>query len=248
MLGVLFLAGAAVAAPPSITVSATADGFIAEAEAFDVRHQSQVDAEIERRAAELCGGGKAVRWGEFKSDVKVGKLPVTEPPEVSGFSRAFSCVTPSTRSYVAAPSDWKPSAADETAVRKAFQAYYERRDGGDLVGAKAMFAPDALASDSSWQQQMAEFNQRIGKGARRITGVTWYVNPEGAPHPGVYAAVDFIGDFAQTHFYCGYLVFFRTAEGAYEITREEQNQFERGAEPVEPVQLAQMRAAMCRGE
>lgn len=246
MYRLLILAAATSSAPPSITVSPTGNGYIATVEPFDGRHQDQIDAEIDKRAAELCQG-KTVRWGEFRSDVRIGKQPSVEPAKVSGFSRAFSCVTPIERNFAAAPADWKPSVADEADVRQVFQTYYKRRDAGDFQGAKAMFAPEAVAMDSNWPEQMTKFHQAIGPGTRRITGVTWYVNPESAPHPGVYVAVDFIGEFARAHFYCGYVVLFRTAAG-YEITREEQNHFARGSEAADPVQLAQMRAAMCRGE
>lgn len=247
MFDILLLAAAAVPALPSITVSPTANGFVAKVETFDARYQPQLDAEIDRRAGELCAG-KTVRWGEFKSDMKIERQLGSEPPQVSGFSRAFSCVKTVERTFAPAPSDWKPSVADEADVRQAFEAYYARRDAGDFLTARAMFAPEALAEDSSWSKQMAEFNKQVGTGTRRITGISWYVNPEGAPHPGIYAAVDFAGKFARTHFYCGYLVFFRTGAGTYEITREEQNHFDRGKEAADPVQLAQMRAVMCRGE
>ena len=247
MLGVLFLAAAAASGQPSVTISPAPNGFVAKVETFDGRYQSQIDAEIDRRAAELCAG-KTVRWGEFRSDVTIGKQPGAEPPQVSGFSRAFSCVSPVDRNYAPAPADWKPSAADEGHVRQIFQTYYAHRDAGDFRAAKAMFAPGILADDSRWSEQMAEFNAKLGTGRRRVSGVTWYVNPESAPHPGVYVALDFIGDFPRAHFYCGYLVLFRTAEGAYELTREEQNHFDRNDEPVDPVQLAQMRASMCRGQ
>jgi len=247
MFWVLLLAAAPSPGPPHITISPKGNGYIATVEAFDGRYQEQIDADIDKRASEICQG-KSVRWGEFGSDMQIGKQPSIDSPRVSGFLRAFSCVTPVDRNFAAAPVDWKPSARDEADVRRIFQTYYGRRDANDFRGAKSMFAPDVLGADSSWAEQMAKFNQAIGPGTRSITGITWYVNPESAPHPGVYVAIDFSGKFARAHFYCGYVVLFRVAEGTYEITREEQNQFPRGKEAADPAQLAQMRSAMCRGE
>lgn len=247
MFSVLFLFVTVASDPPAVTIEPTANGYIAEVPPFDARYQNQIDAEIDGRAAEICQN-KIVRWGEFKSDVRIGKPSDPEPPRVSGFSRAFSCTRPIDRNFAAAPSDWKPAAADEADVRRIFQSYYARRDAGDFRAARAMFSPEAVAEDSSWPKQMAEFNEQVGTGTRRIASLTWYVNPDSAPHPGVYVAVDFVGDFAGTHFYCGYIVLFRTAPGTYEITREEQNRFDRNDEQVDPAQLSQMRAAMCRDE
>lgn len=245
MSSALFLIAAVSSGPPAVTIAPTANGFIAEVPTFDGRYQDQIDAEIDKRAAEICKG-KTVRWGEFRSDIRIGKPTDPEPPRVSGFSRAFSCTTPIDRNFAAAPADWKPTPADEADVRRVFQTYYARRDAGDFRAARAMFSPETVAGDSSWPKQMAEFNEQVGTGTRRIARLTWYVNPDSAPHPGVYVAVDFVGAFPRTHFYCGYVVLFRAAPGTYEITREEQNRFDRNDEVVDPDQLAQMRAATCR--
>jgi hypothetical protein len=245
MLSVLFFLAVS-SAPVGVIIKPTDTGFVATAELFDAREQPQVDAEIERRAADLCAG-RAVRWGEFNSNIKTGKAPSAEPAPVSEFSRAFSCAKPSERTFAAAPADWQPNAQDEADVRQVFERYYTRRDGGDFLAAKGMFAPEAIAGNSKWPEQMAEFNKVVGAGTRRISGITWYINPEDAPHPGAYVAVDFVGDFKRSHFYCGYIVLFRTSAGSYEIVREEQNHFDRNDQPVDASQLAQMRATMCRG-
>jgi hypothetical protein len=150
------------------------------------------------------------------------------------------------RTYEPAPSDWKPNAADEADVRRAFETYYARRDSGDFRAAWEMFEPGMLGSLASWSDQMRASNMKLGRGTRRITGITWYVNPEAAAHPGIFAAVDFIGEFPAAYFYCGYVGFYRRGSGSYEITREEQNQFVHGDGQPDPTQLAQMRASMCR--
>src|SRR5438270_2465439 len=230
---------------PDITIERSAKGYIAKVATFDARQQAEVDAEIAHRAAELCKE-EQIRWGEFRSLAKVGKIPGAEPAPVTGYVHEFSCDAPEQRVYEPAPSDWKPDAADEADVRRAFRTYYARRDSGDFQAAWEMFEPGMLGSLASWSDEMRTSNATLGHGTRRITGVTWYVNPEAAAHPGVLAAVDFIGEFPTAYFYCGYVGFYRRGAGSYEITREEQNKFMHGDGKADPTQIAQMRASMCR--
>lgn len=243
---IAFVAAQVMAALPEIAIRPLGNGYRAEAATFDFWQSTAVFTEIERRAAELCRD-KEVKWGNFASVTELGMDPGAAPPKISGYFQEFSCSTRAKRIYEPAPPDWKPSASDEADVRRYFETYYKRRDRGDFQAAFAMFKPDVLGDASGWAEQMRTSNTKLGAGKRRVTGVTWYVNPQGADHPGVYAAVDFVGEFPSMHVYCGYLVLYRIGPGSYEITREEQNFFERGAEGANPEQVAQMRAASCRG-
>jgi hypothetical protein len=230
---------------PNITIERTAKGYIAKVATFDARQQNEVDAEIARRAAELCRE-KQIHWGEFRSLGKLGKIPGAGPAPVTGYVHEFSCVAPEQRVYEPAPPNWKPSAADEADVRRAFETYYARRDSGDFRAAWQMFEPGMLGSLASWSDQMRTANASLGRGTRRITAVSWELNPEAAEHPGVFVAIDFIGDYPTVHFYCGYLGLYRRGPGSYVIVREEQNQYQRGDGTEDSAQVAQMRAAMCR--
>lgn len=238
----LLVALLASAASPAVTIVPKGSGYLATAAPFAATDSITVDAEMDRRASELCTG-RMVRWGKFGSNATISKNAV-EVPKVTGYFKEFSCVIEQPRNGVAAPADWQPSPADDADVRSFFGRYYAKRDSGDFAAALAMFDP---AQDLSLEaDQQREFNAKLGSGRRRITNVTWYVNPEGAKQPGVYAALDFVGDYPSMHFYCGYLVLYRLAPGSYEITREEQNSFERAHEAPDPVQLAAMKAAACR--
>ena len=152
------------------------------------------------------------------------------------------------RTYVPAQADWKSTAADEADVRRIFESYYASRDSGEFKAALAMFNSKARPESAAWPDKIRLFNSALGAGKRRITGVTWYVNPPSAEVPGIYAAVDFVSDYPNVHFYCGYVVFYRLEPGSYEIVREEQNAFHRGDGDANPDHLAQMRAAACRGD
>jgi len=234
------------AALPAITIDQNAKGYLAKIGTFDARQQAAVDAEIDRRAASLCGN-RDVHWGEFRSLTKIGKNPGVEPAPVTGYTKEFSCVAREQASYPAAPADWKASSADEQEAVATLNSYYAKRDRGDFAGAFAMFQSGVLGDLASWSAQEAAENKKLGTGTRRVTGVTWYVNPDGAPHRGIYVAIDFVGDFPSTYFYCGYLALYRRGPGSYEITREEQNMFRHGDGKPDPAQLKQMRATMCRG-
>jgi hypothetical protein len=234
------------AALPTITIDQTTEGYVAKIATFDVRQQAEVDAEIDRRAASVCAD-RDIYWGKFRSLTKIGKNPRAEPAPVTGYIKQFSCVAREQASYPAPPSDWKATSADERDAVAVLNSYYARRDRGDFMGALAMFEPGVLGDLASWSAEQAATNKKIGKGSRRVTGVTWYVNPDTAPHPGIYVAIDFVGDFPSTYFYCGYLALYRRGPGSYEITREEQNMFTHGDGNPDPAQLEQMRGAMCRG-
>jgi hypothetical protein len=174
---VALLTGLVAASPlPSVTVEQTKKGYVAKAATFDLRQQAEVETEIARRAAELCKG-KEIRWGEFNSVAKLGKTPGAEPAPVSGYSHEFSCISAQQATYEPAPADWKASAADEADVRAFFASYYTRRDKGDFPAALGMFASDMIGDRVKLAEEMAAFNTKIGSGTRRVTGVTWYVNP-----------------------------------------------------------------------
>jgi hypothetical protein len=241
LIGVILAVQASVELP-RITIAQVESGYRADAEPFDISREAAVGAEITRRARELCAG-KQIRWGKFGSQAKIDKSS-KELPKINGFFQEFRCVAPEQLIEAAVPDDWKASPTDDADVRRFFETYYNRRDAGQFRAAAAMFKPGIQENPSD--ANLTEFNRKLGTGARRITGVTWYVNPPDAPFRGAYAAVDFVGEFTGVHLYCGYLVLYRRGPGAYEIVREEQYVFHRGAEAPDPAQLASMRVATCR--
>lgn len=232
---------------PDITVKPSGTGYIARAGTFEAGQSTAVDADIARKAAELCAG-KDVVWGKFGSQIALEKQPSATPPKVSGYYKEFRCIVAETRAFLPAPADWKPSTADEADVRRFFDSYYAKRDAGEFAAALAMFQSGVQTDPVASADGFRAFNKKLGPGNRRVTAVTWEVNPSAADHPGVYAALDFVGNYPTSHFYCGYLGLYRRGPGSYEIVREEQNIFERSAETPDPVVLAQMRNEYCRGD
>ncbi|HEX5412364.1 MAG TPA: hypothetical protein VFZ27_10950 [Terriglobia bacterium] len=59
---------------------------------------------------------------------------------------------------------------------------------------------------------------------RKILKVTWTKDPQQAPFPGVYAAVDISARYQKADRFCGYLVLYQHRSGGdFEVMREEQN-------------------------
>lgn len=144
-----------------------------------------------------------------------------------------------------APADWKPSEADEADARRFVGAYFAKRDAGQMEAALAMFKPTVVKDRRGWVEQMQHLNKKLGTGKRRLTAVTWYVNPPSASQPGIFAAVDFVGEYPNAPVYCGYVALIRRAAGTFEIIREQQNVVSLSDGPFNSTELAQMRSAMC---
>jgi hypothetical protein len=229
-----------VAANPSVTIKAKGAGYVATVDTFHVSDESAVGTEIDRQAAQLCAG-KAVRWGKFGSVANLDRNR-PEASQITGYYKEFECIDEKPAAFAAAPTDWQPSAEDQSEVRAFFERYYAKRDGGDFAAAAAMFSP----AQGTTAMDLERTAEKLGPGSRRITKVTWYINPEGADRPGVFAALDFVGQYQTLHLYCGYLVLYRLRQGSYEIVREEQNKFAKNEHSPNAAELAAMRSAVCR--
>lgn len=241
----LSLAVQTIVSLPQITVRPRAGGFVLEAKPYDLTITSAVDAEIARRAEGQCAG-KSVAWGKFESKNKLGRLPLKKAARVTRDRRAFTCVESREPISVVAPEGWTPSLADDADVRRLFETYYAKRDTGDILGARYMLSPETRSDLTEWGAQVRKFNQQLGRGRRRITAVSWEINPQAADRPGIFAAIDFVGDYPEAHFYCGYIGLYRFGPGKYQIVREEQNSAIRADGKMDASQLSQIRSAMCR--
>ena len=248
LLFVIALAVAASAeATPRVEVVVVKDGFSATAPTFQSRYLPAVEEEVRRDAATRCAG-KNIDWVRFTWVEGLGKNPGQDIPTIKEYRRDFRCVEAQAISHERAPEDWKATAADEADARRVFKGYITARDAGSADAALAMFEPGTVEDAKGWVKRVATFNATVGAGNRRITGVTWYVNPAQASRPGVFVAIDFVGDHPKLHFYCGYVGFIRKRPGDYRIVHEEQNIFERGDRTGDAAQIAAMRATMCRGQ
>ena len=74
---------------------------------------------------------------------------------------------------------WKASAADEADVRRVVDTYFARTDTGQMEAALSMYKATAIRDRRGWLEQRRQLVRKLGAGKRRITAVTWYVNPPG---------------------------------------------------------------------
>jgi hypothetical protein len=181
-------------------------------------------------ALSLCGESQ-MRFDHFEwvSNEQVSNASGQRTPRALALIQELYCGTPpAAPPEAAAPPDpnWQRSEAQEQAVLARTRAYFSAKDSGRYAEAYAMLTP-ALQADSdlqAWSQAASAFNSRAGTArGRQLIRVTWYNNPPQAPVAGLYAAVDFNGDFAGLHFLCGYVVWLLQTDGSWRLVREEQS-------------------------
>ena len=148
------------------------------------------------------------------------------------------------------PAGWQASSQDEADARAATMAYFGAFDAGDAARVYGMLSAGNRAMESLGDRAEAigAFRAQAGTpGTHRIVRLTWYVNPAGAPVPGVYVATDYERAYSGLLANCGYLVWYREAAGRYALVREETGVVARGSPGEAPADLAQARAmAGCR--
>ncbi|MTV38722.1 DUF4019 domain-containing protein [Duganella radicis] len=142
-------------------------------------------------------------------------------------------------------SQWRASSAQIERVESLSRLYFAAKDDARYQEAYAVLTPSQHQQTpfARWSFLAQDFNAQAGKLIQRdFKKITWYRNPPQAP-AGVYAAVDFSGEYANTSLYCGYLVLVEQPDGAFLILREEQNVVDKDtAAKLKPGELDGLRA------
>lgn len=181
-------------------------------------------------AAAACGD-KMARLGKYKFDAaeKLAGAPADRDTSMV-FVQEVVCGDSADAGAVDLPPPapgQPPDAKDETLIRDRTLAYLIAKDTGDFDSGFAMLGASMkdIMGDASWRKPRAAFNAASGQPLQRqVVRVTWYDNPEGAPTPGRYAAADYNAQYANSAFYCGYVMWLLQADGNYRIVREEEGQ------------------------
>ncbi|MGH8105219.1 MAG: DUF4019 domain-containing protein [Arenimonas sp.] len=126
---------------------------------------------------------------------------------------------------LATAADYTPSAEDMEAIDQKTEAYFAAVEAGNYKFAYAMQTPEMkmLADYEQW----SEFKKKTaadlgGLLSRTKTKVTWYKDPQNAPAPGLYVAVDFVSKYQNADFHSGYVVWYRLNETSeFKLTRHE---------------------------
>lgn len=122
---------------------------------------------------------------------------------------------------------WRPTPQQQHAILQLTVRYVGLKDGRDHEGVRGLLA--AALSFDEWLAGTEKFNQGSGKARfRTFEKVTWYNNHPKAHAPGIYAAVDFTGEFDNVGIYCGFVLWFQgQGQGTFQMLREEQNYISR---------------------
>ena len=130
-------------------------------------------------------------------------------------------------------------------VERQATQYFAARDQGRYQQAYDMMAASqkATASFAQFKARGEAFNAQAGAVQNRtIKKITWYRDPPQVT-PGLYAAVDFTGEFANLALHCGFVAWHLQPDGSFHLVREEENLIDRAtAQRMQPGNLNQARA------
>jgi hypothetical protein len=124
---------------------------------------------------------------------------------------------------------WRPTEHQIAQLHKTMEDFFNAKDAGRAIDAYALLA------DQNKTQKLPEFTEQILKfnllaGStkdRRIVKITWTMDPDLAPAPGVYAALDVVSKFENIDRFCGVLILYQPPSGnTFQVMREESNYFD----------------------
>jgi len=122
---------------------------------------------------------------------------------------------------------WIPTAEQRQRAIKTLEVFLDAVEEGRYAEAYGM-----ETEINKGNQTLAQFSQdarqfRVLAGPIkfwRVLKVTWTKDPARAPFPGIYAAIDLAGQFANVDRDCGYVVLYqKTANDEFTIMRRENN-------------------------
>lgn len=176
--------------------------------------------ELSREIKRICGA-KPVHFGDFTFHVEHREGPFL-------FLQQISCVdVAAAPSMIVTDPTWRPTDVQQGIILELTRRYFRFKDTGDFGQVPQLLAPSLSFAD--WRAAAEKFSKQAGEVRyRKVEKVTWYKDPPNGPAPGVYAAVDFRGQFANVDIYCGFVVWHRGHDGIITgLLREEQNYISR---------------------
>ncbi|MGE3848918.1 MAG: DUF4019 domain-containing protein, partial [Gammaproteobacteria bacterium] len=109
-------------------------------------------------------------------------------------------------------------------VQSITDRYFAQAESGNFEASYEMLSDymQSISPRSSWVAKSRDFH---GKAGAKISGgvsrVTVYVDPPDAPSLGIYVAADYEIHYERVPLHCGYVVWFRGADGSFRLSREE---------------------------
>ncbi len=153
---------------------------------------------------------------------------VEEPPSSFSFVQELECwaVSPPAADRAIPPAIGSDAEAEEVknTIRAVSIQYFtdianERYEKAYAVVDDAL---RAYSTAESWEAEKRSFQSTVGAVVSlKISRLTIYDNPPGAPEPGLYVAADFDNEYENAPIHCGYLMWFLRDGGEFRVTREE---------------------------
>jgi hypothetical protein len=182
---------------------------------------------LSEAAVSLCKGlsPKLGRY-RFESKEALGAGLLSRERPSYRFVQEVSCV-PHSQSVllqrqptVAAPEELEQVREE---VKKMSEAYFRLLAAKRFSEAYSRISEAALGTDkATWIREKRTFQMLAGEPQSiSIVKITVYDNPPEAPEPGLYVAADFQNAYKSVPYECGYLMWYRLADGTYTITRLE---------------------------
>jgi hypothetical protein len=181
--------------------------------------------ELLPEAKRICGD-RLPRFGRYQFE---HSEPVSPAAKQAPFllKQEIQCINEaSPPTTVVTSPNWRPTELEQGNILELTGRYFRFKDTGDYQQARQLLGPTLRFED--WLAATEKFNQQAGAVRhRKVEKVTWYKDPPNGPPPGIYAAVDFTGEFANIGIYCGYVVWYRGQDDMTRLLREEQNYISR---------------------
>lgn len=128
-------------------------------------------------------------------------------------------------STMASAADFNPTAKDIEAIDIRTGDYFSALDLEKYELAYGMLSPEMkkLMNFEKWTSIKKKTDTDLGQLSKRSrTRVTWYKDPENAPAPGLYVAVDFVSNYSNASSHEEYIVWYRFDENEeFKLMRHE---------------------------
>jgi Protein of unknown function (DUF4019) len=203
--------------------------------------------ELVPAARRVCSD-QSIRFGKYEFEKSEPIRPATAENRPFLLKQEVHCGNaasePATPSTATRPDpDWRPTAELEKAIELLTYTYFSWKDARNYKQAYALLS--TTTPFEQWQSSAEKFNSQAGEvRSRKIKKITWYKDPAHAPQPGLYAAVDFAGQFVNVDTHCGYVVWHQgPKDSSFRLVREEENFIPKEiGQKLSPSELAAIRA------
>jgi hypothetical protein len=123
--------------------------------------------------------------------------------------------------------EYTPNDSERSEIQRLTDRYFALLDAQDYVGAYSMQTPglQTMMPFADFEAMMKSSKEKLGPLVeRQQTKTTWHLDPDNAPRPGLYVAVDFVSHYKNANQHSEYLIWYRgSKKEPFLLTRHETN-------------------------